>query len=494
MKTYTERQLDSLHRRGVQVALLLHGVARSLEIYDVQDSVAAGLIAKLFKASQRFSAEVGEPLSLKRRGDELVVNDRLLRLDEGHYRRCRNLAALMGAVGVDEVTFGEGLVRGDLDALAADLATSLQRHETVLQDGGYGALQIVASDDRRATGDSRGIERRGIWFSAALLESIERAAVQRRAGGQVALLPIKRLLQRVIDSWVEAPGTWQLLMAVRLHGEPPAPAQRRLFELLHALGLGVAIQLSRADLLALALALILSPLDGEAPGQPLSETLVALLHLPSLGELAPRILLALRDAEASRQGEARGLPWQLIHLVKVHERYLATASPDQALRTLEVDRPPGLSAELVASFVDWKGAFPLGALLRLSDSRLAVVVGADRGTGPLLAVLDADGVFERLDRFGGHPAELSFADPHAMRFALGEVRKKWRGQERRQGGPAQAVFSWTGADVLPDPTLSDYDAPDLPDWVMAVDGDDSLETSLDSVTDLAAQDLAVPQG
>ena len=313
-----------------------------------------------------------------------------------------------------------------------------------------------------------------IGLFGELLDLVESVAALHREGRTPSLVPVSRLVQDLVEAMADHRPVLELLTVVRDPSEPLRPEQKWAAVVIHGLGLGIAAGLQRRDLLAVGLSAVLARVT---EGLPPERAVGALVHLETLGDLAPQILQSVHLLAG--EGEP-GVGDRTSRVLLVALAYVELTeglggrpclAPAHALATLCSGRLARVDVRLARRLALARGGWPTGSLLRLANERLCLVVGWSEGEAhgrPVVVPIEPGGSF-------GNPIDL--AEVHGLtiletvtaRAACVDLSALRAGQER-----PELPFS-LGALRGPSVSLS-YEVGDKEGEGEAVD--DSLEFDL----------------
>ncbi|MFH1469030.1 MAG: hypothetical protein ABIO70_31880 [Pseudomonadota bacterium] len=394
---------DSLQALGRDVIVHLHGLSRSVALYETNNNAVQRVLDALMATVEPCLRESSSPLSVRLLAEEFFVNGRLLKVDAQIYDRATDLARTLNKFKVGEVRMEPGLTRAQLDTFATDLAASVRAGESRLNPDGYGSLFVARSEGRSVASFRFQPHRLAKVLYGSELDLVEKLYAAVAAGERApSLLALKRTLQLLIDAMADHGPMFQVLAAVHDPTRPVSLARRRVAAAVDAVGFGYYLGLPKADLMYLALGAILGGLSESLDPE---EAIDPLFRFPGLGDSAMPLILAVRDARAVRIGYAAGVPGQMLAVVELYTE-LVTAnevrpaiSPHQALSMMVGGQVPGVDRGAARVFADYKGPWPLGSAVTLNTGQLALVVAqpatAEGKQRPRVALLGRDGTLGR---------------------------------------------------------------------------------------------------
>ena len=358
---------------------------RALKLYSPNNAAVVRIIDEL-EASLASWFDQGEAeLSLKVMRDEAFVNSRLLKVDIGLYEKITMLHERMAPLGVNEIAFTRGIDRATLDALATELADAMAGHGQRLQLRDQGHLRLGFTEGDAIASYRFEPDRLAVWLYGSLLDLADQLYEQVAAGSAPSLLPLRRTLQLVIDNMRSHGAIFQLLAALADPDQVPSVSTRHVRVAIDMVGFGLFVDLPGRDLMTMGLAGVLG---GIAKGHDPDAAVRALLNMPGLGEAAMPLTLLIHDAVAARGHHESGMPGRTLAMIETYvaQTSLSTSHPAHAphgvLRVMGAGKLDWLPRALAQSFIAYKGAFPLGSLVRFGADRLGVVVAhTDRPDG-----------------------------------------------------------------------------------------------------------------
>ncbi len=392
----------SVQSVGAEVLTLLHSVVRALALYEPNNSAVQKQVGALDVRLGEWIGR-GETLRLQLREDEFFANGRLLRVDPGLYERYTDLAQGLARFQVGELRFAEDYKRADLDALVGDLASGMRSKGASLQSG-YGSIQLKAFAGRSMASFRLEPDRLAVWLYAGFLDVVEKLYAAYGRGEAPSLVPLRRVLQLLIDNMRRHGGIYQLLTAVRDHGRPISQVRLRVAVAIDAVGFGIYLGLDNARLMTLALASVLGGLTEDPDPE---QRLRPLFRYPGLGATAMPLILTVHDAVSARLGKPAGVPGRMLAVVEaLHELTSAPLEGEPlpapvALARMSAGEVQGVEKAVARLLGAYKGRYPLGSPVELDDGRRALVMShgvTDAGKHrPVVALLGEGELGERLD-------------------------------------------------------------------------------------------------
>ena len=353
----------------------LHSLMKVLTLYEPNNTAVTRLEDSLLQIlTDHFATGVDE-LKIQLLQDECFINGKLLKVDAALWERATDLARLLGRFDLGEVTVSSGVSREVMDTLVIDLAESLRTGQSTLPAGGYETVRLGRSSGRSIASFRFEPDRLAIWLYAGLLDVVERLYREYRDGRTPSLLPVRRLLQLLIDSARTLGGIFQVLATMRDPKRQMTLPRVRVAMAVDSVGFGIFIGLRNTELMTLALSALMGALSESTDPETAVEPLFA---YPGLGAAAMVLILAVHDTRLALQGAPAGVPGRMLAAVEVYNRLIThptePLSPTAAIRKMVAGDAAGCDKSMGKLFAAYKGILPLGAPVGLTDGRQGVVL------------------------------------------------------------------------------------------------------------------------
>lgn len=366
---------------GVQLLVLLHGLTRALVLYEINNDSAVRLIDDLWRTLDGYFKAGEHELKLQLLEDEAFINGQLIRMDAQLYERATDLAKTLQTYEIGEVRFESGISKPQCMAFLNDLSTSLRSQNSTIKPGGYGHLSLNKRSGRSMASLRFEPDKLAIWSYASLLDVVDQLFSKHAENEAPTLLPVKRILQLIIDGMAAHGGIYQMLSAIRDPDQPLSDTRMRVGMAIDAVGYGVYVGLPHRDLMSLALAALLG---GLSESKDPDTAIAPLFRYAGLGDAAMALVLTVYDLRSARQGGSSGVPGRMLSVVEAYHEQISGESPlapPTALEAMAAGKIEGADAAAARVFVAYKGTYPLGSAVRLSTGRTGVVVAHPK-TGP----------------------------------------------------------------------------------------------------------------
>ena len=394
---------------GHDLILLLYGLTRSIKLYEANNAAISNQIDLLLERLGRYFVLQQEGVRLQIMADEFFINGKLLRADPRFWDRAVALAEFFQQYELGEFYFDPGIDKNHCLAFVRDLSASTRAQRNLLNADGYGALLIGEAQGQSTASYDLRPDRFAILLCGSMLDVLDWVHDHRDRPG-LSLLPLRRTLQLVIDAAMKDPAMFQVLAAVRDPQRPPGWSRSRLAATIDAVCFGNYLTLHRREVMCLAVAAVLSgvsdsddPIDAVAP----------LFLYKGIKDAAMPMALAVHDARCAAGGSRIGMAGQVLAVCEAyHSLTSATAegpglAPPEALERMTSGQVPGLDRGTVQTFADYKGPYPLGSAVMLSNGAPAIVVAQGQGVAgkhrPTVMFFDGEGLY-------GAPTDLATRD------------------------------------------------------------------------------------
>ena len=387
---------------GADTLVALHGLTRVLTLYEPNNTAVTRLVATLTDTVMKFFTDGGDVLKLQLLEDECFVNGKLLRVEATLYDRAQDLASILGQFDIGEVEFRENTNADELAVFVADFAQSLKSGKRSMPEGGYDTIALGRSAGRSIASFRFEPDRLAIWLYAGLLDVVDRLYAEYAAGNTPSLLPVRRLLQLLIDGARSLGGIYQVLAVMKDPSVALTLPRLRTAMAVDSVGFGIFMGLRNTELMTLALSALLGGLSRTSDPD---QAVEPLFSYPGLGGSAMVLILAVHDTKTALQGSPAGVPGRMLAAVECFHRHTANPkaprAPAAVLADLAGDAIEGCDVGMGKLFAAYKGRYPLGSAVKLSDGRLGVVLshGTEQAgkTRPTVGIVAGTQLTDRVD-------------------------------------------------------------------------------------------------
>jgi hypothetical protein len=394
---------------GQDLILLLYGLTRSVQLYEANNATITKQVDLLQERLQRCFLETQEGVRLQLMAEEFFINGKLMRANPQFWDRAVALAKFFQQFDIGELYFDTAIETQHWLAFVQDLSASARTQHSHLAEEGYGPLQIGEAQGQSTASYDLRPDRFAIMLCGSLLDVME-WFYRRRDKAGLSLLPLRRTLQMVIDAAGKDPAIFQIVAAVRDPARPLTWSRARLATTIDVICFGHYLTLQRREIMCLAVAAVLSDVSGK--DDPIDAVQPLFLYR-GIKDAAMPMALAVHDSRCAVQGCRSGMAGQVLATCEAYHR-LSSASPDgpgrspaDALRFMTEGHVPGLDRGTVQTFADYKGPYPLGSAVVLSNGAPALVTSQGKGVAgkhrPTVMLFDGSGLY-------GAPMDLGQRD------------------------------------------------------------------------------------
>ena len=405
---------EALRSYGNRLVGDLQVYLRSLHTHDINNAIVVRARNALLRTlEEHFSTDPNTALHVQLLPEETFINGTLLPVAMADFGRILELTGQLRTIGVGEIVFLPGVTADDLSGFAGVVFRCMHKRTPIVdrEFGHIRALELEYSAVGSAERDSHQV---AVWLFTGLLDGLDGLEELFGEGHQPTMTPFMRHMRLLIDLTQEHRYVVQHLCLAR---SPDAQSGRHRLacRTFLAVAAGQQLGMSRSDLMAVGLASIL---DLVTNGTPPERMVAKLLNFPTLSDLAPAVMLILRDLERLRLGQAGGRRAQLVLAIgrmttAVHAETPATLSTLRA----DLESVAELDKELVGGVLEWLGEVPIGSIVRTDEHEAVLVFDHGRDGQTLRGRPIANGLLGRPEEIvevdHSHPftfgSELSFA-------------------------------------------------------------------------------------
>ncbi len=394
---------------GQDLILLLYGLSRSVRLYEANNATIIKQVDLLLERLRRYFAVHQDSLQLQLMADEFFVNGKLLRADPQFWDRAVGLARFFQQFEIGELIFEPTVHSSHCLAFVRDLSASARSQSNLLNPQGYDGLFVGETKGQSTASVDLRPDRFAILLCGSLLDVLEWFYPNRHQAG-LSLLPLRRTLQLVIDAAVKDPAIFQVVAAVRDPERPLTWSRARLAVTIDAICFGHYLTLHRREVMCLAVAAVLSGVsDSDDP----IDAVCPLFLYRGIKDASMPMALAVHDARSRGAAGRLGMAGQVLAVCETYHRLSSASdqgpglSPAQSLERMTSGAVPNLERGTVQTFADYKGPFPLGSAVMLSNGSPAIVVAQGEGVAgkhrPTVMLFDGEGLY-------GEPTDMAQRD------------------------------------------------------------------------------------
>jgi|GEM_PF-1804942 len=355
---------EALRDYGNRLVGDLQVYLRSLHTHDVNNAIVVRARNALFRTlEEHFEQDPDTALHVQLLPEETFINGTLLPVAMANFGRILELTGQLRTIGVGEIVFLPGVSTETLSKFASTVFQCMHTR-TPIQERDFGhirALELEYSTVGSAERDSHQV---AIWLFTGLLDGLDGLEELVGEGHRPTMAPFMRHMRLLIDLGQEHRYVIQHLCLAR---RPAVEGSRHRLACRTFLGVsaGQYLGMGRSDLMALGLA---SVLDLVTNGTPAERMVAKLLNFPTLSDLAPSVMILLRDLEQLRHGQGGGRRAQLLHAVCLMTSAIHGQTPTTLAEVrASLESVAEFDAELVSGLMRWLGEIPIGTVVRTEE-------------------------------------------------------------------------------------------------------------------------------
>ncbi len=367
---------EALRTYGNRLVGDLQVYLRSLHTHDVNNDIVVRARDTLFVTLQEhFDREPDTVLHVQLLPEETFINSTLLPIAMADFGRILELTGQLRNIGVGEIVFQPGVTADALSDFAQAIYQCMHTRSRieVREFGAVRALELEYSSVGSAERDSHQV---AVWLFSGLLDGIEGLRELVEEGHVPTMAPFMRHMRLLIDLGQEHRYVIQHLCVTRTNATENAADHRVVCRTFLTVGAGQVLGMNRTDLMAIGLASILDMITAGTPPERMVSKLMA---YGTLSDLAPSVMIILRDLERIRQGTTGGRRAQLLHAIcgmtrAVHGEQVASLSEIKD----GMAAAGGIEPELVEALLRWLGDVPVGSVVRTAGHEAVLVFDVDQ--------------------------------------------------------------------------------------------------------------------
>jgi hypothetical protein len=350
----------ALQKYGSRLVNALQIYLRSLNTHGANNDVVTRARDELHEILiEHFSVEPQSAIQVQLLPEETFINNTLLPIAIGDFERVKDLTKQLHSVGVGELIFDSSVTLEALSGLAVAVYEGMhaRRHLEPRVFTGIEALQMEYAVSGSSERDAHQVV---VWLFSGLLDGLDGLQDLVSEGHTPTMVPFMRHMRLLVDLNRESSTVIRHLCFARQGEDGGGEIHRAACRTFLAIQVGHQNGLERAELLALGLA---SVLDVVTQGTEPERIVPALAPYTSLSDLAPQVMMTLRDFEMARRGEHAGPKGQLLLALDVivntvHGEEIATL--DEVFAALGA--LSALEPEVLQAIDAWLGELPIGAV------------------------------------------------------------------------------------------------------------------------------------
>jgi len=351
----------AIQQFGNQLVMDLQVYLRSLHTHQANNDIVSRARDALLKTLQdHFKTEPQSTLQVQLLDEETFINNTLLPIALQDFGRIKELTRQLRGMGVGEVIFDASVTRESLAEFATAVYSGMHSRQQ-MEPRVFSGIQALELEYSASGSSERDAHQVVVWLFSGLLDGLDGLRDLVAEGHVPTMVPFMRHMRLLVDLTVER-GTVirHLCLARREGGSVDDPIHQNACRTFLAVQIAHANGLDRAGLMSLGLASIL---DLVTSGAEPDEVLTRLAPYTTLSDLAPQVMMVLRELEMVRRGRRAGHQGALLHLI---EELVSTVHGEEPATLEDVHSQLGWAGGVDTAVLDavlaWLGDPPLGAI------------------------------------------------------------------------------------------------------------------------------------
>ena len=350
----------ALQQYGNRLVNDLQVYLRSLHTHQANNQIVSrardALLATLY---EHFEKEPQSTLQVQLLPEETFINNTLLPISMQDFGRIKELTERLRGMGVGELVFNASVTKEGLSTFAKAVYDCMHSRQP-LEQRSFTGIQALELDYSSSGSSERDAHQVVVWLFAGLLDGLDGLKDLVEDDHVPTMVPFMRHTRLLVDLTAERGVVMRHLCLAPVEDVEQSDVHRAAARTFLVVQIAHANGLDRATLMALGLASILDLIThGTEPDKVLSKV----VPYSTLSDLAPQVMMLLRDVELARRGNRASRKGQLLHLV------------DELVSVIHREKPPsldevqshlggvsGVESAVLDSVLDWVGDIPIGAV------------------------------------------------------------------------------------------------------------------------------------
>jgi hypothetical protein len=375
---------------GLSLVNQLQVYLKSLHTYTANNTMVIRALDGLHDSLQEhFKNHPNDTLQIQLLPEETFFNNTLLPIALKDFERIRTLTEDLRSLDIGEVVFDARVNQQSLSEWADSIHTAMHESGTKVCRS-YPGIELNELKSSAAGSAQREAYQMCVWLFAGLLDGLDGLSDLVDEGRIPTLVPFMRHTRLVVDLAEERNIVLRHLCFARgdqtQEGHSHLVACRTILSIQFLRSLGR----NRSQLMAVGLA---SVLDRTTAGMDPEDVLKELAAYKTLSDLAPRVMMSVRDLERTRRGQHAGPYGRTLYLIQRLVELIHGPTPityQQVQTSLRSEFSS--SNDLVEPLLNWLGTVPAGCVME--HDVLGDVLVFDHGAnGDELRVAPIEGDF-----------------------------------------------------------------------------------------------------
>lgn len=369
------KQKAALQKYGNVLVNDIQIYLRSLNTHDVHNEVVKRSRDALHETLQKhFSEEPQGTLQVQLLPEETFINNTLLPIAMGDFGRIKELTSQLRKVGVGELIFDATVSSTSLSEFAEAVYAGMHSRQAIASRE-FTGIQALELEYAASGSSERDAHQVVVWLFSGLLDGLEGLKDLVEEGHVPTMVPFMRHMRLLVDLNSERGTVVRHLCFARQADGTSTDIHRVACRTFLSIQVGQQNGMDRTELMALGLASVMELITrGTEP----SRIIPTLAPYVTLSDLAPRVMMTLREFASAQNGQKSGRKGQLLLAIDqivqtVHGEEPATLDDiHSALATVR-----GVDSAMMEALVMWLGDVPIGSIAQ--SKRMGEVLIMDYG-------------------------------------------------------------------------------------------------------------------
>ncbi len=350
----------ALRRYGNRLVNDIQIYLRSLNTHSANNEVLARTRDSLHETlHEHFSEEPQSTLQVQLLPEETFINSTLLPIAIGDFDRIKELTKQLQNIGVGELIFDAGVTPESLSEFAGAVYASMHSRNSI-ETRSFKGIQALEMDYAVAGSSERDAHQVVVWLFSGLLDGLDGLKDLVEEGHTPTMVPFMRHMRLLVDLNSER-GTVVKHLCFARHTESEATQIHRVAcRTFLAIQIGHQNGMDRTELMAMGLA---SVMDVITRGTEPSRIIPTLAPYVTLSDIAPRVMMILREFELAQRGRKAGRKGQLLHALDALVNTIHGAQPATLSDVYEeLGAVSGVESVVMEAIQSWLGEHPIGTI------------------------------------------------------------------------------------------------------------------------------------
>jgi hypothetical protein len=346
---------------GLSLVNQLQVYLKSLHTYTANNTMVIRALDSLNETLQEhFREHPTDTLQIQLLPEETFFNNTLLPIALKDFERIRTLTEDLRSLDIGEVVFDARVNQQSLSNLADSIHSAMHEAGATICRS-YPGIELNELKSSAAGSAQREAYQMCVWLFAGLLDGLDGLTDLVEEGRVPTLVPFMRHTRLVVDLADERNFVLRHLCFAR--GEESQESRSHLVACRTILAIQFLRSLgrNRSQLMAVGLASIL---DRTTAGMEPEQVLETLAAYKTLSDLAPRVMMTVRDLERTKRGLDAGPYGRTLYLLQRLVELIHGETPityEQLQTSLRAEFSS--STDLLEPLLHWLGTVPIGSVM-----------------------------------------------------------------------------------------------------------------------------------